>query len=120
MITIVSAIWQRDKLTEIFLDSLHRYYTDYGITAMVAGSEGTKTKNMCALRGVSYIEVPNKPISNKFIRAAQAAVVTHKPSNLLILGSDDFIDDALIKTYIEHMPYDVVGIKDCYFHNTMP
>lgn len=116
MITIVSAIWQREKLTEIFLQSLERYRKDYGITAMVAGSEGSKTKEMCS--GVGYIETPNKPISNKFIRASQEAIVRYKPTHLLILGSDDFIDDSLIKKYIEHMTYDVVGVRDCYFYHT--
>lgn len=118
MITVVSAIWQRDKLTEIFLKSLERYRRDYGITAMVAGSEGQRTKNMCALHGVGYIETPNKPISNKFIRASQEAIAKFKSSHLLILGSDDFVDHSLMKTYIEHMSYDVVGIKDCYFYHT--
>ena len=118
MITIVSAIWQRPRLTEIFLKSLERYRKDYGITAMVAGSEGTKTKHLCTLHGVGYIETANKPLSDKFNRALNEAIARYKPSNLLILGSDDFIDDSLIENYIAHLKYDVVGVKDCYFYNT--
>jgi len=118
MISIVSALWQRMELTEIFLDSLVRYRKDYGIQAVVTGSEGKKTREMCQSRGVGYIEMANKPISNKFIRAAQSAMVSHKPSHLLVLGSDDFVDDAFIRRYLELLEYDIVGILDCYFYNT--
>lgn len=118
MITIVSAIWQRPELTEIFLDSLVRYRNDYCITAMVAGSEGSKSRDICAKREIGYIETPNKPLSDKFRRASQEAIIVYKPTNLLILGSDDFIDDRLIKKYIESMAFDVVGIRDCYYYHT--
>ena len=121
MISIVSAIWKRPALTEIFLDSLVRYRKDYGITAVVAGSEGEATKNMCALRGVTYIEVKNNPLSNKFVKASQKAAALHNPKALMILGSDDFVDNALIERYIRLLENgaDVVGITDCYFYDTV-
>jgi len=98
--------------------SLKRCRRDYGIQAMVAGSEGKTSRELCESYGVGYIETPNKPISNKFIRAAQAAIVKYKPSHLLILGSDDFIDNSLIQTYSQLLDYDVIGMKDCYFYHT--
>jgi len=119
LISIVSAIWQRPALTDIFLDSLVRYRKDYGIQSVVAGSEKRKTQDMCAMRGISYIEIRNKPLSGKFNAAAQKAVVKYNPKALLILGSDDFVDDNLIKNYIRVIDEaDVIGILDCYFYHT--
>jgi len=119
LISIVSAIWQRPELTEIFLDSLVRYRKDYGITAVVAGSE--HNSKPCSSRGIGYVEVPNKPLSGKFIKASQKAAALYNPDAFLILGSDDFIDDALIQRYIRTLEngVDVAGIVDCYFYNTI-
>lgn len=120
MISIVSAIWQRHALTEIFLDSLVRYKRDYGIDAVVAGSEGRKTQDKCTMRGIGYVEVKNSPLSGKFIKASQKAVVKYNPKALLILGSDDFVDDNLIKNYIKIIDEaDVFGLLDCYFYDSI-
>ena len=120
MISIVSAIWKRKALTEIFLSSLQRYEKDYGIRSAIAGSEGVQSREMCLDYGVAYVEVPNKPISGKFIKASQLAGVCFDPDAFLILGSDDFIDDALIQRYIRTLKngVDIAGIKDCYFYHT--
>ena len=119
MISIVSAIWQRPELTEIFLDSLVRYRKDYGITAVVAGSE--HNGKPCSSRGIGYVEVPNEPLSGKFIKASQKAAALYNPDAFLIMGSDDFIDDALIQRYIRTLEngVDIAGITDCYFYNTI-
>lgn len=120
MISIVSAIWQRPKLTEIFLQSLQRYKKDYGITAAIAGSEGEQSKQMCQDYGVEYVETPNNPISGKFIIASQLAALKFNPDAFLILGSDDFLDDALIERYLKALKNgaDVIGLIDCYFYHT--
>jgi hypothetical protein len=119
-IAIVSAIWERKELTEIFLSSLQRYEKDYGIRSAVAGSEGVKTREMCLDYGVAYVETPNKPISGKFIKASQLANIAFKPDAFLILGSDDFIDDALIQCYLKALEkgVDIAGLVDCYFYHT--
>ena len=119
-ISIVSAIWQRPELTEIFLQSLQRYEKDYGIRSAVAGSEGVQSREICLDYGVAYVETPNNPISGKFIKASQLAAVNFSPDAFLILGSDDFIDDALIQHYQKALKdgADIVGIKDCYFYHT--
>lgn len=120
MISIVSAIWKRPALTEIFLSSLVRYRRNYGITSVIAGSEGEETKNICIMHGVDYVEVRNNPLSGKFIRASQKAMEKYNPEALLILGSDDFVDDSLIKRYIQALneKADITGITDCYFYDT--
>ena len=85
---------------------------------MIAGSEGNSEQ--CKSRDIGYIEVPNKPLSNKFVKASQKAAVQYIPDAFLVLGSDDFIDDALIQKYFKALESgaDVVGIKDCYFYHT--
>ena len=119
MISIVSAIWKRKALTEIFLSSLQRYEKDYGIRSAIAGSEGVQSREMCLDYGMAYVEAPNDPLSDKFNKAAQLADACFSPDAFLVLGSDDFIDDALIKRYLKahEEGIDIVGIKDCYFYN---
>jgi hypothetical protein len=75
---------------------------------------------MCQDYGVEYVEVKNKPISNKFIKASQWAATRFNPDAFLILGSDDFIDDALIQRYLKALKdgVDVAGLIDCYFYHT--
>lgn len=120
MISIVSAIWKRKALTEIFLSSLQRYEKDYGIRSAIAGSEGVESREMCLDYGVAYVEAPNDPLSDKFNKAAQLANVCFSPDAFLVLGSDDFVDDTLIKKYLKAREerIDIVGIKDCYFYHT--
>jgi hypothetical protein len=119
-ISIVSAIWERPELTEIFLKSLQRYEKDYGIQSAVAGSEGVQSREMCLDYGIAYVESPNEPLSDKFNAAAQLANVCFSPDAFLVLGSDDFVDDTLIKRYLKVLEkgVDIVGIKDCYFYHT--
>lgn len=116
---IVSAIWQREALCRIFLNSVERYWKDYGIPTMIAGSEGIKTREMCLDAGAGYIETPNQPLGNKFNKALYAAYINYDPDGFMMLGSDDFVNDKLIKRYIAliNEGYDVVGFKDCYFYN---
>jgi hypothetical protein len=82
---------------------------------MIAGSEGTKSREMCLDAGAGYVEMPNVPLSAKFNKAAMMAMISYKPDYLLILGSDDFLNDALIQKYLT-LDCDVVGITDCYFY----
>ena len=100
MISIVSAIWKRPELTEIFLQSLLRYRKDYGITAVVAGSEGDITRQACELRGIGYVETQNQPLSSKFNKAAITAWNKYEPDGLMIMGSDDFVNEQLIQHYL--------------------
>lgn len=120
-ISIVSAIWKRPGLTEIFLQSLQRYEKDYNIQSAVAGSEGVKTREMCLDHGVAYVETPNEPLADKFVKASQLAAINFNPDAFLILGSDDFIDDALIQHYFKVLDkgVDVAGLTDCYFYNAI-
>ena len=119
MISIVSAIWQRPELTEIFLDSLVRYRKDYGITAVVAGSEGESTRQACVSRGIGYVETLNQPLSAKFNKASMEAWTKYKPDGLMIMGSDDFVNERLIQHYLLNLKQgvDVLGFRDCYFYN---
>jgi len=118
-IAIVSAIWQRERLTEIFLKSVQRYWKDYGIPTMIAGSEGVKTREMCLDYGAGYVEAPNRPLGAKFIKASVAAWANYNPDALMILGSDDFVNHSVIYRYqiCLEQKWDVVGFRDCYFYD---
>ena len=118
-IAIVTAIWQREALTKIFLKSVKRYWDDYGITTMIAGSEGVKSREMCLDAGAGYIETSNQPLSQKFNKSLMAAYVNYKPDAFMIMGSDDFVNNTLIARYLNYLElgFDIVGFKDCYFYN---
>lgn len=119
-IAIVTAIWKREALTRIFLNSVKRYWQDYGISTMIAGSEGAKTREMCLDAGAGYVETTNLPLSNKFNSAAKSAHIQFNPDAFMIMGSDDFVNDTLIKRYFYSLEqgYDIIGFRDCYFYHT--
>lgn len=118
-IAIITAIWQREKLTRIFLKSVQRYWKQYGIFTMIAGSEGVKTRELCLDHGAGYVEVPNQPLGNKFNQALIAARANYNPDGFIIMGSDDFMDDRVISEYylLLSKGIDVAGFKDCYFYD---
>ena len=118
-ISIITATWGRERLFRVFLNSIKRYYQDFGIQTMIAGSEGVKTRDMCLDAGAGYVEVPNSPLSGKFNAAIMAAHVNYKPDGFMILGSDDFVNGAVIKLYQYALKngVDVAGFKDCYYYN---
>lgn len=118
-IAIVTAIWEREKLTRIFLKSVKRYWQDYGIQTMIAGSEGIRTREMCLDAGAGYVETPNAPLSAKFNKALFMAHVSYLPDGYIILGSDDFLNHKLIERYfiLLDQGYDIVGFRDCYYYD---
>lgn len=118
-ICIVTAIWQREALTKIFLKSVQRYWQDYGIGTAIAGSEGAKTRDMCLDAGAAYVEVPNQPLSRKFNSAITTAYHNYTPDGFIILGSDDFMNHDVIQRYqiLLEQGVDIAGFKDCYYYD---
>lgn len=114
MLVIIIAIYKRPELTEIVLNYYKRLQKKYLFKIVVAGSEGKPVK------GVDYIEVPNFPLSNKNNLMMQRAKV-HNPDAVVLLGSDDFICENVIKYYyelIKRKETAVVGFYDLYFYST--
>lgn len=114
MLVFIIAIYKRPQLTNIVLNYYKRLQKKYPFKIVVAGSEGKPVK------GVDYIEVPNFPLSNKNNLMMQHAK-QYNPDAIVLLGSDDFICENVIKYYydlIKRKETAVMGFYDLYFYST--
>jgi len=110
-IVILTAIWKRHKLFEIFKQGIERVKgnTPYHIELVVIGSEGKPFAK-------HHVETRNFPLSNKW-QTGLKEVRKLNPDYVLMLGSDDFICSNLIGAYSKEMDKgtDLIGLIDCYF-----
>lgn len=121
-LAIVTAVWQRHEIFEMFAKGIHELEKLKGIeiVTIVAGSEGYKSKTLVEKHNFHYIEMPNQPLAEK----VNAPLLMAKAMNVdyvLCLGSDDIIHIDLMKKYIELMNerYDFIGVLDFYFYDTV-
>lgn len=120
-IAIVTGVWQRPQIFELFAKGVHELEKIEGIELLtiVAGSEGELSKNMVEKHSFHYIEIPNQPLATKM----NATILKAKEFNVnyvLCLGSDDIIHPDLMLKYIEQMEkgVDFIGVLDFYFLET--
>lgn len=114
MLVFIIAVYKRPQVTKIVLRHYFNLQKKYPFKIVVAGSEGVPIK------GVDYIEVPNFPISQKNNAMMQRAKV-HNPDAVVLMGSDDLIDENVLKFYyelIKKREQNVVGFYDLYFYST--
>jgi len=118
MLVFIISIYKRPELTKIVLDYYRKLNKIYPFKIVIAGSEGESSKKLA--KGFDYIEVPNFPLTDKNNFMMQRAKV-HNPDAVVLLGSDDFICENVIKYYyslIEAKETEVVGFYDLYFYST--
>ena len=117
-IGILSCIYGRPEVTDIFGHGLARLRDKFGITPLIVGSEGEESKNVAQKHGLLYIEYSNRPLGSKF-NAGMVALKSYKPDYVMVLGSDDLISDSFMKVFIREMKkgYDLIGTLDCYFYS---
>lgn len=107
----------RGPIYQSFLNRMAHIRAKYGIEMLVVGSEGYVSKNMTVDSGAMYLEFDNHPLSNKW-NAGMIQLRQHDPDYVMILGSDDFVSDALIEKYLSILSlleYNIVGIADSYY-----
>lgn len=115
MLVFIIAIYKRPHLTKQVLAYYKRLSKKYGFKIVVAGSEGDASKVIA--KGCHYIEVDNFPISDKN-NAMMMEARKFNPDAVVLLGSDDYICENVIKHYyklIEQKETKVFGFKDLYF-----
>ena len=115
-LVFIIAIYKREELTKQVLAYYKRLRKKYGFEIVVAGSEGERSRKVAT--GCHYIEVPNYPISEKN-NAMMLEAKKFDPDAVVILGSDDFICENVIKHYyklIEKGENKVFGFTDLYFY----
>ena len=126
-IGILSCIWKRPKLTDIFLLHLSNLSRDVADTIelvpIIIGSEPESDILLCDKYPVHYLFHPNNPLSEKWQYGLQASKKFDLDA-LLILGSDDFIDSNLLSGYCSLLSVGVnfAGLSKAYFFdiNTDP
>jgi len=118
MLVFIIAIYKRHALTKVVLDYYRELQKKYPFKIVIAGSEGKKSQDLA--NGFEYIETPNFPISNKN-NAMMLKAKELNPDAVVLLGSDDFICENVIKYYyklIKQNENSVVGFYDLYFYST--
>lgn len=115
-ITVIMALWQRPKIATIALDSLREHNVD----VLAVGSEGDASRDLAVSCGASYIEHPNTPLGAKW-NAALMAAKSHSPDAVMVIGSDDIINEATITAWIRALEdgYEYMGFVDGYIYCPM-
>lgn len=115
-IGILTAIWQRPKVTDIFAAGIKRLQTEFDIIPVVVGSEGLISQRIAERHNFVYLEHRNKPLSKKF-NAGLRAFRQYDVDYIMIMGSDDLISNNLIDAYMPYMEKreKIIGILDLYF-----
>jgi hypothetical protein len=110
-IIVLTAVWQRHELFEIFKQGFERIKKDseHELKLVTIGSENIRFSDL-------HIEAPNQPLSNKW-QSGINYIKDLEWDYVLILGSDDLICSNLLKTYTPAMEkgFDLIGLIDCYF-----
>ena len=117
-IAIVTALWKRHEIFELFAKGIHELEKIKGIEliTIVAGSERELSKNLVENHNFHYIEVPNQPLGEK-VNSPLKLAKEFNVDYVLCLGSDDIIHPYLMKRFIELMKQniDFIGVLDFYF-----
>ncbi len=121
-VAIVSAVWKRPEVFEMFAKGIQHLIKNSSIEfeVIIAGSEWDKSKTMVEKYGFTYIEIPNEPLAAK-VNATTYACRNLNVDYVLCVGSDDVIHPDLMKEYEKHMRQgiDFIGVTDFYFFDTV-
>ena len=110
---ILTAIWGRPPLTEIYLNRMEYLQAKYGVIGACVGS-ADEFKQDCLERDIIYSDYKNSPVSNKWNHGMQS-FRDLDVSHVMIMGSDDFASDG----FYEHSMKvaegrDFTGCTDLY------
>lgn len=112
-----NVIGERKEVCNFFAKRMQTVRESLGIETLIVGSEGELSRSVAERCGHHYVEFPNRPLSRKF-NAGMEALRYHKPTHVMILGSDDIVSTSLFEAYIallHQSDYDLIGITDLYF-----
>jgi hypothetical protein len=119
-IAIVSAVWQRHNVFEMFAQGCKNLMNNgrAEIIVIVAGSEGRVSKQLVEKHGFIYCEMPNNQLAEK----VNAPVIIARKLNvdyIFAMGSDDVISPQAFDIYIDEMEQgtDFIGVSDFYFYD---
>ena len=111
-IVVLTAIWKRHELFEIFKLGFKRINKDskHELIFVSIGSEDIEFSD-------NHIETPNQPLSDKWQSGIDYIKEELDFDYILMLGSDDIICSNLLDVYTPAMEANVelIGLIDCYF-----
>jgi hypothetical protein len=116
------AMWQRHHLAALMLDSLaaqaERLKERLALSVVVAGSEGAASRKVAESRGAHYVHIENNPLGRKW-QAALKKARTLAPTGVMVLGSDNIVNDALLRgrAALLELGYEYIGCLDAYQWN---
>jgi glycosyltransferase involved in cell wall biosynthesis len=113
-ILILTCLWKRHDVFEVFKEKIRILQSKYNIDLLVVGSEGEISKSLCS--EFHYVEAPNQPLSNKWNEGIKYAKDLEW-DYIMILGSDDIINDLQFYYDCISEGYNFVGALDCWTYN---
>lgn len=119
-IVLLTCVWQRPALTEIFLDYYQKVAKqlkgEIELILLAVGSEGNSSRDLCEKYGFNYLEYNNLPLSDKWEFGLKNSR-EFDPDAVIIVGSDDFLSISLFQCYANLLNegYLFVGISDACF-----
>lgn len=119
-IAVATCIWQRPALTEIVLRHYRRMADQVAgvvdLRLICVGSEGEASRALAERAGWSYVEHANMPLGAKW-NATLPGVRTADADAVLIVGSDDLVNAAVVRGYAEALKEGgrYLGLLDLYF-----
>lgn len=120
-VAIVSAVWQRHNIFEIFAHGCKNLMGNgrVEIVVIVAGSEGRVSKQLVEKHGFIYCEMPNANLAEK-VNAPVLIANRLNVDYIFAMGSDDVISPEAFDIYIDEMEHgtDFIGVSDFYFYDT--
>lgn len=113
-VAIMAPVWGRPEIFTLFCEGIKQLKGN--IICVIAGSPGDRCKGIADKYGFDYITVPNQPLCQK-VNAGALRCKVHNPDQVLMLGSDDIINQSLFDNYVNSAA-DYQYLLDCYFYDT--
>lgn len=119
-LAIVTCVYKRHRLAEVVLGTYRRLQAALAnvaaIDLLAVGSEGATSRRLCEDAGFDYVEFPNSPLSRKWNEAVRQAR-RYDPDAVVIVGSDDVISPALLRSYCTELRrgHLLFGVRDLHF-----
>ncbi len=118
---VIMALWKRAYVARFVLHHLNnqrrRLAEHLSLEVLVVGSEGAVSEQLATAHGAYYIEHANHPLGAKW-NAVLAAAREHDPDAVMVLGSDNMVNDALLRTWADEIRdgIDYIGLLDNHMY----
>jgi len=95
--------------------TIERLYNVNNCFHVICSGHEPILKAVCEASGAEWVEMPNKPLGNKWNAAIKAAQ-KYNPDAVLFVGSSDWLSSNWLEKSEPFLKnYDLIGKKDCYF-----